>query len=99
MRAAKHFVIGIIAVLALSGILSSRAFASHKHHPPKSPKYRYKPDKNAYLFGGKYKAPKKQHVPRSLIAGLIATRKPAKPYTKVECRWPSKPVSCDSLLG
>ena len=64
MRAAKHFVIGIIAVLALSGILSQSAFAGHKHHPPKSPKYRYKPDKNAYLFGGKYKVPKGQHPPK-----------------------------------
>ena len=64
MKAAKHFVIGIIAVLALSGILSQSAFARHKYHPPKSPKYRYKPDKNAYLFGGKYKTPKNQHVPK-----------------------------------
>ena len=51
---------GMIALLALSGVFSETAYARHKNHPPKAPKYHYKPDKNAYLFGGKYKAPKKQ---------------------------------------
>ena len=68
MRAAKLLVIGMIAVLALSGGLGLSAYASrHKHHLPKAQKaqkYHYKPDKNAYLFGGKYKAPKKQKLPK-----------------------------------
>jgi len=55
----------MIAVLALSGVLSRSAYALHfKHHLPKSPKMHYKPDKYAYLFGGQYKAPKKQHLPK-----------------------------------
>ena len=65
MRAGKQLVIAMIAVLALSGALSRSAYASHhKHHLPKAPKFRYKPDKNSYLFGGKHKAPKKQHLPK-----------------------------------
>ncbi len=65
MRAGKHLVIVMIAVLALSGDLSRSAYAlHHKRHLPKTPKMQYKPDKNAYLFGGKYKAPKKQHLPK-----------------------------------
>jgi hypothetical protein len=53
----------LIAVLALSGALSESAYAwHHKHHAPKTPKYHYKPDKNAYLFGGKHQTPKKQKV-------------------------------------
>jgi hypothetical protein len=52
----------MIAVLALGGDFSQSAFARHhKPHPQKTQKYHYKADKNAYLFGGKYKAPKKQH--------------------------------------
>ncbi len=58
----------MIALLALSGALSQNAFAkSHKYHPPKAPKthkMHYKPDKNAYLFGGEYKTPKKAHPPK-----------------------------------
>jgi hypothetical protein len=65
VRTAKYFVVGIVAALALSGALSPSAFAwRHKQHPPKQPKIHYKPDKNAYLFGGKYKAPKNQRVPK-----------------------------------
>jgi hypothetical protein len=52
---------GLIVVLALGGVLSPSAYARHhKFHPAKTQKYHYKPDKNAYLFGGKYKTPKKQ---------------------------------------
>jgi len=55
----------MIAVLALSGVLSPGAYAfHHKRHIPKTQKMHYKPDKNAYLFGGKYKTPKKQHLPK-----------------------------------
>ena len=66
MGAGKYLIVGILAVMALSGALSQSAFAfHHKRHLPKSPKYHYKPDKNAYLFGGKYKTPKKQHFPKT----------------------------------
>ncbi len=65
MRAARLILIGTIAVLALGGSLGPSAYASHKRHVPKSPKYHYKPDSNAYLFGGKYKTPKKQNLPKS----------------------------------
>lgn len=55
----------MIAVLALGGAFGRGAYALHfKHHPPKPQKMHYKPDKNAYLFGGPYKAPKKQHLPK-----------------------------------
>ena len=65
MRAGTRLVIALIAVLTLSGAASENAYAwHHKHHAPKTPKYHYKPDKNAYLFGRKYKAPKKQHLPK-----------------------------------
>jgi hypothetical protein len=61
-------VIGMIAGLALSGDLGLSAYASnHKHHipkPQKAKKMHYKADKNAYLVGGNYKAPKKQKLPR-----------------------------------
>lgn len=60
--------IGMIAVLALSGDLGLSAHASrHKFHAAKVHKTKqghYKPDKNAYLFGGKYKAPKQQKLPK-----------------------------------
>jgi hypothetical protein len=66
VRAAKFLLVGIIALLVFSGDLGQSAFASHhKRHVPKSQKYHYKPDKNAYMFGGKYKTPKKQHYPKS----------------------------------
>jgi hypothetical protein len=66
MRAARLLLIGIIAVLALGGSVGPSAYASrHKRHVPKSPKYHYKPDQNAYLFGGKYQTPKKQHLPKN----------------------------------
>jgi len=65
VRPGKHLVIGLIAVLALSGDLGRSAYAAHhKRHQPKTPKMQYKPDKNSYLFGGKYKAPKKQKLPK-----------------------------------
>ena len=65
VRAGKYLVIGMIAVLALSGDLSRSAYAwHHKHRLPKTQKMHYKPDKNAYLFGGNYKTPKKQHLPK-----------------------------------
>jgi hypothetical protein len=68
VRAAKNLVIGMIAVLALSGDLGLSAYASrHKYHPPKAHKTKqghYKADKNAYLVGGKFKAPKKQKLPK-----------------------------------
>jgi len=61
-------VIGMIAGLALSGDLGLSAHASrHKLHLPKAQKTKkmhYKADKNAYLVGGSYKAPKKQKLPR-----------------------------------
>jgi hypothetical protein len=64
MRAGKLILMGMIVVLALSGVLGQSAYAwPHKHHrvhAAKTPKYHYKPDKNAYLFGGTYKTPKKQ---------------------------------------
>ncbi len=64
VRAGKLFLMSVIAVLALSGALSQSAYAwphkHHKFHAAKTPKYHYKPDKNAYLFGGQYKTPKKQ---------------------------------------
>ena len=62
MKAARLLLIGIIAVLALGSLGPSAYARRHKQHIPKSPKYHYKPDKNAYLFGGKYKTPKKQHA-------------------------------------
>lgn len=64
MRAARLLLIGIVAVLAIA--VGPSAYASHhKRKLPKSPKYHYKPDQNAYLFGGKYKTPKKQNLPKS----------------------------------
>lgn len=85
MRAARLLVIGMIAVLALSGDLGMSAYASrHKYHPPKAHKTKqghYKPDKNAYLFGGgKYKAPKKQKLPKGsyrdpITGGIVYGKK------------------------
>jgi hypothetical protein len=76
VKAAKHFIVGMVAVLALSSVLSPSAFAwRHKQHPPKQPKIHYKPDKNAYLFGGKYKAPKNQHLPKASHRGSHRDKK------------------------
>jgi hypothetical protein len=77
-------VIGMIAVLALSGGLGLSAHASrHKYHPPKAHKTKkmhYKADKNAYLVGGNYKAPKKPKLPKGsyrdpITGGIVYGKK------------------------
>ncbi len=67
MRAGKSALLAMIAGLVLSGGMSQSACALHFHHKqhlPKTPKMHYKPDQNAYLFGGKYKQPKGKRLPK-----------------------------------
>ena len=65
MRAGKHLVIGMIALFILGGVLSPGAHASrNKHRVPKTHFSHYKQGKNANLVGGKFKAPRKQHLPK-----------------------------------
>jgi len=76
VRAPNRFLLGIIAALALSAILCPSAFAfRHKQHSPKQHKFHYKPDKNAYLFGGKYKAPRSQRAPKVSHPGSHRNKK------------------------
>jgi hypothetical protein len=75
MRAGKSALLATIAVLMLCGGLSESANAfhfRHKQHLPKTPKMHYKPDKNAYLFGGKSKPPKKQHLRKGSYRTTLA---------------------------
>jgi hypothetical protein len=62
VRAAKHLVIALVAVLAMSGVLSDSVYAAHPKKPHHGKYSHYKVGQNADMFGGKYKAPKKQKL-------------------------------------
>ena len=62
MRAAKQLVIALIAILALSAAMSDSAYAAHRKKPHHGKYSHYKPGANVDMFGGKYKAPKKQKL-------------------------------------
>lgn len=62
MKAAKHLVLALIAVLAMSGVMSDSAYAAHRKKPHKGKYSHYAVGQNVDMFGGKYKAPKKQKL-------------------------------------
>ena len=65
VRAAKHLVIALTAFMALSGSMTNSAYAAHVHGKHHKGKYSpYKIGKNVDMFGGKYKSPKKQKLPK-----------------------------------
>lgn len=64
MKAGKYLVIALIAILAFSGAISDSAYAAHQKKPHHGKYSHYKLGKNLDMFGGKYKVPKKQKLPK-----------------------------------